>query len=78
MVSSASGENAVPKRFKTLVAVSLLIAILMIIGLSITLSGDKIQTSQSFALSVGIINSMIGSFLTASGYICQKEAHNLE
>lgn len=41
------------------------------------IDGDSLFHSPMFLLSIGILNSLIGSLQTATGYCCQRIAHKL-
>lgn len=77
---------ALPKWFVWTVSTSVVLSLAWIVGLvavqhlpksempvSISVSPE---TAASMAIYAGVLNSMLGSFLSASGYCCQKWAHN--
>ena len=71
-----NNDPGLPRRFVYLIVLSLTIIIVTIIGLVLVLTSDAIDMSHSVKLIIGICNSMIGTFMSAAGICCQKEAHN--
>ena len=63
------GAGGLPRRFIYLIVFSLTVAVLGTTGLGIVLSIDDV--SPTVTLIVGVINAMIGSFLSAAGLVLQ-------
>ena len=77
-IQEDGNDPGLPSRFLYLIVFSFGIAVLGTAGLGTLLSGDDvhgIDMSHTVLLIVGVVNSMIGSFLSAAGYCCQKQAH---
>ncbi|GAB9462816.1 hypothetical protein Gpo141_00000299 [Globisporangium polare] len=82
---SAELYAALPKWFVALICASVVCTLTWIGGLvvvqhtrhfDVSAYGVSADVASSLYLYAGVLNSMMGSFLSASGYCCQKWAHN--
>ena len=73
-VSSISLPAQLPRWFALATLLSVLLTLLWLVLLAL---GPQLalQMDVTFYLYAGVLNSLMGSFLSASGYCCQKYAH---
>uniref|UniRef100_M4BSB1 PLD phosphodiesterase domain-containing protein n=1 Tax=Hyaloperonospora arabidopsidis (strain Emoy2) TaxID=559515 RepID=M4BSB1_HYAAE len=73
-VSSISLPAQLPRWFALATLLSVLLTLLWLVLLAL---GPQLalQMDVTFYLYAGVLNSLLGSFLSASGYCCQKYAH---